>query len=143
VRRAVIRTGVVLSRDGGALPRLLMPFRFFAGGRLGSGKQWYPWITNEDTVAAILFLIERPEASGVFNLSAPQPVTNAALARAIGHALGRPALLPTPAVALRLLLGAMATVALDGQRALPRHLEALGFTWRQPAIDQALAALLR
>lgn len=142
VRRAVIRTGVVLSRAGGALPRLVLPFRFFAGGPLGSGRQWYPWIALADEIAAIRFLLDRPEASGPFNLTAPEPVTNAALARAIGRTLGRPALLPTPAGALRLLLGDMATVVLDGQRAVPRRLEALGFTWRYPAIDQVLAAVL-
>jgi uncharacterized protein (TIGR01777 family) len=142
VRRAVIRTGVVLSRAGGALPRLLLPFRFFAGGPLGSGRQWYPWIALADEIAAIRFLLERPEASGAFNLTAPEPVTNAELARALGRALGRPALLPTPALALRLLLGDMATVVLDGQRAVPRRLEALGFTWRYPTLDRALAAVL-
>lgn len=142
VRRAIIRTGVVLSRAGGALPRLLLPFRFSAGGPLGSGRQWYPWITIADEVAAIRFMLDRPEASGPFNLTAPEPVTNATLARALGRALGRPALLPTPAFALRLLLGDMATVVLDGQRAVPGRLEALGFRWRSPTIDQALAAVL-
>lgn len=142
VRRAVLRTGVVLSRAGGALPRLLLPFRLFAGGPLGSGRQWYPWIAVADEIAAIRFLLEQPAAAGAFNLTAPEPVTNAELARAIGRALGRPALLPTPAVALRLLLGDMATVVLDGQRAVPRRLEELGFTWRYPSIDRALAAVL-
>lgn len=143
VRRAVIRTGIVLSRQGGALPRLLLPFRFFAGGPLGDGRQWYPWIHIADEVAAIRRLIDAPDGRGVFNLSAPSPLTNADLARAIGQSLGRPALLPTPSFVLRLALGDMSTVVLDGQRAVPRHLTELGFTFRFPAADTALRDLLR
>lgn len=142
VRRAVIRTGIVLSRKGGALPRLVLPFRFFAGGRLGSGRQWYPWIHLADEVAAIRFLLDTPAATGPFNLSAPQPITNADLSAAIGGELGRPALLPVPAVALRLGMGDMVTVVLDGQRATPTHLITLGFQFKFPAAAAALADLL-
>lgn len=136
VRRIVIRTGVVLSADGGALPRMMLPFRFFAGGKLGSGNQYFPWIHLEDEVGAIRFLLEQPAASGIFNLAAPQPATNAQFTRTIGKVLGRPALLPVPAFALRALFGEMATVLLDGQRATPQRLEQAGYHFRftNPAV---------
>lgn len=143
VRRASIRSGLVLSAHGGALPRLLLPFRFFAGGRLGTGRQWYPWIHLADEVAAIRFLIEAEGVDGPINLTAPRPVTNAALSATIGRVLGRPALLPTPGFALRLALGDMATVVLDGQRAVPARLLALGFRFRFTEIEAALRDLLR
>jgi uncharacterized protein (TIGR01777 family) len=142
VRRAIIRTGVVLSEDGGALPRLMLPFKFFAGGRLGSGRQWFPWIHIADEVRAIRFLIDSQAASGPFNLSAPNPLTNAEFSRILGRVLGRPTLVPTPAPALRLLFGEMATVLLDGQRALPGRLLDLGFTFRFPEAEAALRDLL-
>jgi uncharacterized protein (TIGR01777 family) len=143
VRRVIIRSGVVLSTAGGALPQLLLPFRFFAGGPLGSGKQWLPWIHIADEVSAISFLIENEAASGPFNLMAPDPLTNADFGRVLGRMLGRPAFVPTPAFALRLLLGEMATVVLDGQRAIPRRLLYLGFTFRFPEAEAALRDLLR
>lgn len=143
VRRAVIRTGVVLSPEGGALPRMTLPFRFFAGGKLGSGRQYFPWIHLEDEVGAIRFLLEQPAASGVFNLAAPQPVTNAQFTRAIGKAMGRPALMPVPAFALRTLFGEMATVLLDGQRATPQRLEQAGYRFHFADPLTALQDLLR
>lgn len=142
VRRVVIRTGVVLSKDGGALPRMMMPFRFFAGGRLGNGRQWFPWIHIADEVGAIRFLVENDAARGPFNLSAPVPLTNAAFTRLSGRRLKRPASMAVPAFALRLLFGEMATVLLDGQRAIPRRLLQLGFTFRFPEAGPALADLL-
>ncbi len=143
VRRAVIRTGVVLSAEGGALPRMLLPFRLFVGGPLGSGRQWLPWIHIADEVRAIRFLIEQEAASGPFNLAAPNPVTNAQFSRALGKALGRPAWMPVPALALRLLFGEMATVLLNGQRAVPHRLLQLGFTFRFAEVEAALRDLLR
>lgn len=143
VRRVVLRTGVVLSAAEGALPPMLLPFRFFVGGRLGSGRQWVPWIHLADEVAAIGFLLEAEAAKGVFNLAAPQPVTNAELSRLVGRVLRRPALLPAPAFALRVLLGELATVVLDGQRAVPKRLQELGFAFRYPEIEGALRDLLR
>ena len=143
VRRAVIRTGVVLSKDGGALPRRVLPFRFFAGGKLGSGRQYFPWIHLKDEVAAIRFLIEQPAASGVFNLAAPEPPTNAQFTQAIGKALGRPALMPVPAFALRTLFGEMSTVLLDGQRAQPQRLQQMGYRFRFTDPVAALQDLLR
>lgn len=142
VRRAIIRTGVVLSIDGGALPRMLLPFRFFAGGRLGSGRQWFPWIHIADEVGAIRFLIENETANGPFNLTAPVPLNNAEFSRLLGQQLRRPALMPIPAFALRLLFGEMATVLLDGQRAIPRRLVQLGFTFQFPEAELALRDLL-
>jgi uncharacterized protein (TIGR01777 family) len=141
VRRAVIRTGVVLSTEGGALPRMLLPFRFFVGGRLGSGRQWFPWIHIADEVGAIRFLIENGAAGGAFNLTAPPPITNAGFSRLLGQQLRRPALLPIPAFALRLLFGEMATVLLDGQRAVPQRLLQMGFKFRFPEVGPALRDL--
>jgi hypothetical protein len=142
VRRAIIRSGVVLSTEGGALPRMLLPFRFFVGGRLGSGRQWFPWIHIADEVSAIRFLIENEAASGPFNLSAPTPLTNAEFSHLLGQQLGRPALMPTPELALRLLFGEMATALLYGQRAIPKRLLQLGFRFRFPEAGPALRDLL-
>ena len=142
VRRVIIRTGVVLSTEGGALTRMLLPFRFFVGGRLGSGQQWFPWIHIADEVGAIRFLIQNETASGPFNLAAPVPLTNAEFSQLLGQRLRRPALLPTPSFALRLLFGEMATVLLDGQRAIPKHLLQLGFAFQFPEARPALRDLL-
>lgn len=142
VRRAIIRTGVVLSMDGGALPRLLLPFKLFAGGPLGSGRQWLPWIHLADEVAAIRFLIENKNAAGPFNLAAPHPLTNTQFSRLVGRVMRRPAIAPAPAFALRLALGEMATLLLDGQRAASRKLQALGFHFRYPQAEEALRDLL-
>ena len=142
VRRAIIRTGIVLSMEGGALQRLLLPFKLFAGGPMGNGRQWYSWIHIKDVMHAIRFLIETPEVEGVFNLTAPNPLTNAALARVIGQVMKRPSFLPVPGFALRLMFGEVATVVLDGQRVLPNHLEALGFTFEFPEAKGALRDLL-
>lgn len=141
VRRAVIRTGVVLSRAGGALPRLMAPFRFFVGGPLGSGRQWVPWIHIADEVRAIRFLLENESTRGPYNLAAPNPLTNRQLARVLGRVLRRPAFFPVPA--LRLLFGEMADVLLTGQRAVPRRLLAAGFRFRFPEAEAALTNLIR
>lgn len=143
VRRPVLRTGVVLAREGGALPKMALPFRLFAGGPVGSGRQWLPWIHVADEVGAIRFLLDHPTATGPFNLTAPNPETNRRFARALGRALGRPSLLPTPAFALRLAFGEMAEALLTGQRALPRRLEGLGYLFRFPTAEAALSDLLR
>jgi uncharacterized protein len=142
VRRAIIRTGAVLSLDGGALPRLLTPFRFFVGGRAGSGKQWFPWIHLADEVAAIKFLITNDTAHGPFNLTAPAPVTNGELARLIGKYLRRPSIMPIPGFALRFALGEMATLVLEGQRAMPHRLLQSGFAFHFRDTDSALKDLL-
>lgn len=142
VRRVVIRTGVVLSTAGGALTRMLLPFRLFFGGRLGSGQQWFPWVHMADEVGAIRFLIENETASGPFNLTAPVPLTNAEFSRLLRQRVRRPALMPTPAFVLRFLFGEMATILLDGQRAIPRRLLQLGFTFQFPEAGSALRDLL-
>jgi uncharacterized protein (TIGR01777 family) len=142
LRRAVIRTGVVLSTAGGALPRMMLPFRLLAGGRLGNGRQWFPWIHIADEVSAIRFLIENEAADGPFNLTAPAPLTNTEFSHLIGQTLGRPAFMPVPGFILRLLFGEMATALLDGQRAVPQRLLQLGFKFRFADAGSALRDLL-
>ena len=142
VRRPVLRTGIVLSDEGGALPRMALPFRLLAGGPLGSGRQWVPWIHVADEVGAIRFLIERDGADGPFNLTAPTPLTNRDFSRALGRALSRPSFAPAPGFALRFLLGEMADAVLHGQRAVPRRLLELGFVFRYPEAAGALGDLL-
>jgi uncharacterized protein (TIGR01777 family) len=142
VRRVVARTGVVFSTGGGALPRLLLPFRLFVGGPMGSGKQWYSWIHLLDQARALRFLIETEEARGAFNLTAPNPARNGELARLIGRAMRRPAFIPVPGFALRLAFGEVADVVLKGQRVLPQRLLDLGFQFRFPDAESALRDLL-
>jgi uncharacterized protein (TIGR01777 family) len=142
VRSVVVRTGVVLDPIAGALPKVVMPFRFFAGGRAGSGRQWFPWIHLRDEVRAIRFLLETDDARGAFNLAAPKPVTNGELASLIGKVLRRPSVLPAPAFVLRAVMGEMATLVLDGQRALPRRLLEAGFKFEYPELEPALEDLL-
>jgi uncharacterized protein (TIGR01777 family) len=142
VRRAVIRSGAVLSTEGGAFPPMLLQSRLFLGGPLGSGRQWLPWIHMADEVRAIRFLIEDERAQGPFNLVAPNPLTSAEFNRVLGRVMRRPAFMPVPAFALRLLAGEMSTVLLDGQRAVPRRLLDLGFAFRFPNAEEALRDLL-
>ena len=143
VRVALVRTGLVLAREGGALPRLVLPFRLGAGGPLGSGRQWMPWIHLDDLVALLVFLIERPGLEGPFNGTAPNPVRNRDFARSLGRVLGRPSWLPAPAFALRLALGEMAdALLLSGQRAVPRRAQQAGFRFRFPEVEPALRDLL-
>jgi uncharacterized protein len=142
VRHVAIRTGVVLSAEGGPLKTITLPFKFFVGGPLGSGKQWMSWIHIADEVAAIRFLLEAETAVGPFNLCAPEPLTNKAFSQAVGRAMGRPSFLPIPAFALRLALGEVADVVLNGRRALPKKLQERGFTFQFPTADSALQDLL-
>jgi uncharacterized protein (TIGR01777 family) len=141
-RVACVRTGLVLEKDGGALPQMLPPFKFGAGGPVGSGRQYWPWIHREDWIGLVRWAIETPAAAGAINLTAPVPVTNADFARALGGALHRPAFMPAPAFALRLLLGEMAdALLLSGQRAVPTRAERGGFTFRYARVDDALGAI--
>lgn len=142
VRHVITRSGLVLSTEGGSLPRLLLPFRLFVGGPLGSGQQWWSWIHMADEVAAIRFLMETEAARGPFNLVAPNPLTNAEFSRILGKVLGRPAVMPVPAFALRLVLGEMAGVVLGGQRAVPKRLQEMGYRFLFPDLEQALRELL-
>jgi uncharacterized protein (TIGR01777 family) len=142
VRRAVLRTGVVLDAAGGALAKMLLPFRLGLGGPLGSGRQWFPWIHHADETGAILFLLESAAARGPFNLCAPRPVTSAGFAHALGRQLHRPSFLAAPAAALRLVLGEMGGALLSSQRALPRRLLDAGYSFRFPDLESALRDLL-
>lgn len=142
VRRVVIRIGIVCSTKGGALARLLPIFKLGGGGPVGSGKQYYPWIHIGDVVGGIRFLIEHPSASGTFNLTAPNPVTNKEFSKALGSAISRPAIVPTPALALKLMFGEMATIILDGQRAVPKHLSSLNYPFRFSDPEAAFRHLL-
>ncbi|MCX6033876.1 MAG: TIGR01777 family oxidoreductase [Chloroflexi bacterium] len=142
VRRVVIRTGVVLSRKAGALQRMLLPFRLFIGGPLGNGRQGLPWIHPADEVAGIRFLMENEKAQGVFNLSTPEPLSNADFGRILAKVMRRPYWLPVPAFALHLLLGEMSTLVLEGQYILPRRLLELGFRFRFETAEAALRDLL-
>ncbi len=142
VRRAVTRSGVVLARDGIILPRMLLPFRLFVGGPYGNGRQWLSWIHLADEVGAIRFLIENNAAHGAFNLCAPSPLTNRQFVSVLGRVVHRPSWMPVPALAFRLLFGEMATLLLDGQRALPTRLLQLGYTFQYPVAAAALRNLL-
>lgn len=141
VRRAIARTGVVLSLDGGALTRLIFPFRMFAGGPLGTGKQWFSWIHIADEVRAIRFLIENPGMQGAYNLTAPQIVTNGEFAKIIGETMKRPSFVPAPKAAFELGFGEVATIVVDGQKVLPQRLEEAGFEWHFPDARSAFQDL--
>jgi uncharacterized protein (TIGR01777 family) len=141
-RVVLLRTGVVLDKDGGALPQIALPFRFLAGGPLGSGRQYMSWIHLADWVAMVRWALATPTVTGPLNVTAPTPATNADFARALGRAMRRPALLPAPALALRLALGEMAdALLLGGQRVLPATAQRLGFEFRYRTLDAALAAI--
>lgn len=139
VRRVVVRTGIVLDKREGALARMLLPFRLFAGGPLGSGRQWMSWIHLQDEVNAIQYLLEHKDAKGAYNLTAPQPVTNSHFGRALGKVLNRPYWFPVPEFAMKTLLGEMSVLVLEGQRVLPQRLESAGFKFKfdqlQPALE--------
>jgi uncharacterized protein (TIGR01777 family) len=144
VRRAVVRTGLVLGKGGGVWPRLALPFRLFVGGPLGSGRQGFSWISLEDEARAIRFLIETEGLAGVFNLTAPGPLRQKDFCRVVARALGRPCWLPAPAPLLRLLFGEKAReTLLSGSFVVPRRLEAAGFAFRHPDAGSAVTALLR
>jgi uncharacterized protein (TIGR01777 family) len=137
-----IRTGIVLEKDGGALPEMLPPFRFGAGGPVGSGRQYWPWIHRSDWIALVRWTLTTPEVSGAVNATAPHPVTNAVFARALGRAMHRPAVMSAPAFALKLLLGEMAeALLLSGQNAIPAKAMRGGFQFRYEHVDDALRAI--
>lgn len=142
-RVVLLRTGIVLDPRAGALPQMALPFTFFAGGPLGSGRQYMSWIHVEDWVALARWAIATATVSGPLNATAPEPVTNRELAKTLGRVLGRPALMPAPAFALKLILGEMSEMLLAGQRVLPAKALAGGFTFRYPTLEPALRALYR
>lgn len=139
-RVAVFRIGMVLGKGGGALAKMLPPFRLGLGGRLGSGEQWVSWIQLEDLVQLFLFALDNPGVKGVFNAVAPAPVKNIDFTRELAAAVKRPAVLPAPAFALKLALGEMSSMLLGGQRASPQKIQDAGFRFRYPALGDALRA---
>jgi uncharacterized protein len=144
VRRVIIRSGLVLHKGGGVLPRFILPFRFLAGGKLGSGKQWISWVHRDDEVEAIRFLLRRPDLAGVFNLAAPAPVRMKEFVRLLGRTMKRPALLSVPSFALRWIFGAMAEeTILSGQRVVPKALLREDFRFDYPDLESALRQIFR
>jgi uncharacterized protein (TIGR01777 family) len=141
-RVVLARLGVVLGKGGGAMSKMIPAFKFFVGGPIGSGRQWFPWIHLQDLSAAMLFLLEHPEISGPVNLCAPDPVTNRDLAGALGRALNRPAFMPAPAFMVRMALGEFAAVLLGSQRAVPKKLLQHHFGFRHPDIQSAVRAVV-
>jgi uncharacterized protein (TIGR01777 family) len=143
-RLVLLRAGVVLAKQGGALPQMALPFRFFAGGRVGSGRQYTSWIHLADWTSMVRWALVNDSVSGPLNLTAPAPVTNSEFSRALGRAMRRPSLMPAPAFALRLALGEMAdALLLGGQRVLPAKAQRLGFAFRFSTIDAALEEIYR
>jgi uncharacterized protein (TIGR01777 family) len=141
IRVVQVRTGVVLSTDGGALKKMLPPFKFGLGGPLGSGRQWFPWIHVSDIVGIFHHAIITSSMKGPVNGVAPEAVTNGDFTRQLGRALHRPAFLPVPEMALRALMGEMADVLFDSQRVVPKAVLVAGYEFRYPLLERALAEL--
>lgn len=137
-RVCLIRTGVVLSKEGGALAQMKLPFKLGIGGPLGNGKQYMPWIHLQDAIDGILWLLDKPQLHGPFNLVAPYAVRNEQFAAALGHAMHRPAFMRTPAAAIKLMMGESAVLVLGGQHVIPQRLEAAGFAFRWYDLEKAL-----
>ena len=137
-----LRIGLVLGADGGAFPLMVLPYRLFVGGRVGSGRQWISWIHIDDMTRLILFCLDNEHIAGPVNASAPEPVTNDRLGRAVAAALKRPHWFPVPAAFMRLIFGELSVLLLEGQRALPNAALEAGFTFRYPTIDEAVRHLL-
>lgn len=142
VRRVVVRNGVVLSTRGGALPLILLPHRLYVGGPLGNGRQVYSWIHISDEVRAIQFLLHNNEATGVFNLTSPNPLPNKEFEKTIASVMKRPYYLPVPGIAMRLALGEVALLVLEGQKVIPQKLLSAGFEFKYPFLEDALRNLL-
>lgn len=143
LRVVVVRTGVVLDANGGALKTMLPPFKAGVGGPVAGGKQYMPWIALDDIVGIYLAAIDESSWSGPVNGTAPNPVTNAEFSKALGRALSRPAVFPVPAFAIRALYGEMAEIVTEGQRAVPERTLGFGYDFRQPELDAALVSALR
>jgi uncharacterized protein len=141
-RVVITRFGVVFGRNAGALPQMALPFRFFVGGPVGHGRQWVSWIHIEDLCRAMLFVIENVSIQGPINFTAPEPVSNRNLARAIGKALHRPSFMPAPGFMIKLVMGEFGSVILEGQRVVPTALQRNGFTFTFPQVEGAIENLL-
>ena len=142
VRRVVARLGLVLSMEGGALPITALPYRLFAGGPLGSGNQWWSWVHIDDVVSAIKFMIENKNASGPINVTAPNPLTNKGFGKVIGKVLKRPSFFPVPAFMLKLVLGEISAIVLEGRNVSSQKLLDLGFSFKYNEAEAALRDLL-
>ncbi len=142
LRVVIVRTGVVLDASGGALKAMLPPFKAGVGGPVAGGRQYMPWIHCDDIVGLYLAALDDPSWSGPVNGTAPEPVSNAVFSKALGRALGRPAVLPVPGFAIRAIYGEMAEIVTEGQRAVPAAAERLGYSFAQPELDEALRAAL-
>ncbi len=143
IRVVLARFGIILAREGGALPKMMLPFKFGAGGKLGSGQQWMSWVTLEDVVGILRFAIENASVRGAINVVSPQPLQNAEFTKVLANAMHRPALFPAPAFALRLALGEMAdALLLSSQRVAPQALEKLGYRFLQSDLSAALKNLV-
>ena len=144
VRVVLARFGIVLAKDGGALPAIMLPFRFFAGGKIGTGQQWMSWIALDDVIEILRFAIENGNIRGPINAISPHPVQNAEFTKILAATMHRPALFPAPPFALRLILGEMAdALLLSSQRVLPQKIESLGYHFVHPDLKDALGAILR
>ncbi|NJK50738.1 TIGR01777 family protein [Candidatus Gracilibacteria bacterium] len=141
VRLVIIRIGIVLG-NGGALAKMVPPFKIFAGGPLGNGRQWFSWIHREDLVNLIIEAIERSEIEGTYNATAPNPVRMSQLCQTLGEVINRPSWLPVPDFALELLLGESAKVVLEGQQVLPKATQAMGFKYQYPTLKPALTEIV-
>jgi uncharacterized protein (TIGR01777 family) len=142
LRVCLLRTGLVLSESGGLLGRMLLPFKLGLGARLGDGKQWMSWVHIEDYVSMVMRLLDDEQARGPFNMTAPQPVTNAEFTRTLARTLHRPAIFAAPAMVLRLAMDERATLLLEGQRVLPAKLTTVGYRFKFPSLGNALDDLL-
>lgn len=143
IRTGIVRTGVVLSKKGGALERMITPFKFFAGGHLGNGKQWMPWIHIDDLTELFIYILENQNVAGVYNGTAPGIVTNKELAKAIGKTLGRPSIFPVPGFVLKLLIGEFAKYLLEGRKIIPKRTLESGFKFIYNDIETALSNILK
>lgn len=144
IRVVLARFGIVLSRDGGALPPMMRLFKFFAGGKIGSGRQWMSWISLDDVIEILRFALEKGEVRGPINVISRQPVQNAEFTKTLSSAMHRPALFPAPPFALRLALGEMAdALLLSSQRVLPQKLQQIGYQFLHPDLSHALTAILK
>ncbi|ELR97923.1 TIGR01777 family oxidoreductase [Gloeocapsa sp. PCC 73106] len=143
VRLVILRIGIVLGNGGGALAKMISPFKMFAGGPIGTGRQWFSWIHRDDLVNLIITGIERSELNGTYNATAPHPVRMQEFCRTLGEVMGRPSWLPVPGVALELLLGEGAKLVLEGQQVLPKETQAIAFTYQYPHLKEALTEILK
>jgi len=142
VRLVIPRFGIILGVEGGALAKMIPPFKLFAGGPIGTGNQWFSWIHREDLIKLLIFSLNRSDVSGVINATAPNPVRMVEFCQALGEVLKRPSWLPVPSFALEMLLGDGAKAVLEGQQVLPQRTLSLGFEYQYPTVKQALANIL-